>query len=69
MLHAAKILFFFLVFPEKPFINMKEPWTKVWEVNLGGPTPTHIPVEYTAYPEPSFKWYMVMSLISIQNKS
>ncbi|XP_013889993.1 vascular endothelial growth factor receptor 2, partial [Austrofundulus limnaeus] len=42
---------------EKPFIDIKEPWTKVWEVNLvGDQTSTLIPVIYSAYPEPSFKW-------------
>uniref|UniRef100_A0A8D3EA35 receptor protein-tyrosine kinase n=1 Tax=Scophthalmus maximus TaxID=52904 RepID=A0A8D3EA35_SCOMX len=41
---------------EKPFIDMKEPWMKVWEVNVGDQT-TMIPVRYSAYPEPSFKWY------------
>ncbi|XP_070817122.1 vascular endothelial growth factor receptor 2 isoform X1 [Chaetodon trifascialis] len=41
---------------EKPFIDMKEPWTKVWEVNVGGQSPTLIPVKYSAYPEPNFKW-------------
>ncbi|AWP11217.1 putative vascular endothelial growth factor receptor 2 [Scophthalmus maximus] len=40
---------------EKPFIDMKEPWMKVWEVNVGDQT-TMIPVRYSAYPEPSFKW-------------
>uniref|UniRef100_A0A4W6CE05 receptor protein-tyrosine kinase n=1 Tax=Lates calcarifer TaxID=8187 RepID=A0A4W6CE05_LATCA len=40
----------------KPFIDMKEPWMKVWEVNVGDLT-TLIPVKYSAYPEPSFKWY------------
>ncbi|XP_074524690.1 vascular endothelial growth factor receptor 2 isoform X2 [Halichoeres trimaculatus] len=39
---------------EKPFIDIKEPWTKVWEVNVGDPTT--IPVRYLAYPEPSYKW-------------
>ncbi|KAL6107556.1 kdr [Pungitius sinensis] len=39
---------------EKPFITMKEPWTKVWEVNAGDQA--SIPVEYSAYPEPSFGW-------------
>uniref|UniRef100_A0A4W6CIS6 receptor protein-tyrosine kinase n=1 Tax=Lates calcarifer TaxID=8187 RepID=A0A4W6CIS6_LATCA len=39
----------------KPFIDMKEPWMKVWEVNVGDLT-TLIPVKYSAYPEPSFKW-------------
>uniref|UniRef100_A0A4W6CKA9 receptor protein-tyrosine kinase n=1 Tax=Lates calcarifer TaxID=8187 RepID=A0A4W6CKA9_LATCA len=43
------------IFPEKPFIDMKEPWMKVWEVNVGDLT-TLIPVKYSAYPEPSFKW-------------
>nr|XP_057929768.1 vascular endothelial growth factor receptor 2 isoform X2 [Doryrhamphus excisus] len=46
----------FLVVYEKPFIDMKEPWTKVWEVNLGDQSSTVIPVKYSAYPEPSFKW-------------
>ncbi|KAM7410380.1 hypothetical protein PAMA_001699 [Pampus argenteus] len=41
---------------EKPFIDMKEPWTKVWEVNVGDQTSTLIPVKYSAYPDPSFKW-------------
>ncbi|XP_060933852.1 vascular endothelial growth factor receptor 2 isoform X1 [Limanda limanda] len=40
---------------EKPFIDMKEPWMEVWEVNLGDPS-TQIPVKYSAYPEPGFKW-------------
>lgn len=30
---------------------------KVWEVNVGDQT-TMIPVRYSAYPEPSFKWYV-----------
>ncbi len=47
----------FLVFPEKPFIDMKEPWTKVWEVNVGDQS-TQIPVRYSAYPDPGFKWYV-----------
>lgn len=47
-----------LVFPEKPFIDMKGPWTKVWEVNVGDQTSTMIPVKYSAYPEPSFKWFV-----------
>ncbi|XP_049573762.1 vascular endothelial growth factor receptor 2 isoform X1 [Syngnathus scovelli] len=47
----------FLKVYEKPFIDIKEPWTKVWEVNMGGLSPTTIPVRYTAYPEPSFKWF------------
>uniref|UniRef100_UPI0037E8487E vascular endothelial growth factor receptor 2 isoform X2 n=1 Tax=Semicossyphus pulcher TaxID=241346 RepID=UPI0037E8487E len=46
----------FLKVYEKPFIDMKEPWTKVWEVNVGDQTPTMIPVKYSAYPEPSSKW-------------
>ncbi|KAM9358494.1 vascular endothelial growth factor receptor 2 [Symphorus nematophorus] len=46
----------FLKVYEKPFIDMKEPWTKVWEVNVGDYTSTLIPVRYSAYPEPSFKW-------------
>ncbi|XP_037530978.1 vascular endothelial growth factor receptor 2 [Nematolebias whitei] len=46
---------------EKPFIEIKEPWTKVWEVNVGEEnvgeqTSTQIPIIYSAYPEPSFKW-------------
>uniref|UniRef100_A0A8C4F529 receptor protein-tyrosine kinase n=1 Tax=Dicentrarchus labrax TaxID=13489 RepID=A0A8C4F529_DICLA len=41
---------------KKPFIDMKEPWTKVWEVNVGDQTSTLIPVKYSAYPEPNFKW-------------
>lgn len=49
------VLFFFA--SEKPFIEMKEPWTKVWEVNVGDQTSAQIPVKYSAYPEPSFKWY------------
>uniref|UniRef100_A0A3Q1GT89 receptor protein-tyrosine kinase n=1 Tax=Acanthochromis polyacanthus TaxID=80966 RepID=A0A3Q1GT89_9TELE len=48
----------FLKVYEKPFIDMKEPWTKVWEVNVGDQTSTLIPVKYSAYPpEPNFKWY------------
>ncbi|XP_057697758.1 vascular endothelial growth factor receptor 2 [Corythoichthys intestinalis] len=46
----------FLKVHEKPFIDMKEPWNDVWEVNVGGLFPTSIPVKYSAYPEPSFKW-------------
>lgn len=46
----------FLKVYEKPFIYMKEPWTKVWEVNVGDQTPTVIPVKYSAYPEPNFRW-------------
>lgn len=41
---------------EKPFIDMKEPWTHVWEVNVGDQTSISIPVKYLAYPEPNFKW-------------
>lgn len=48
-------LYLWLHFPEKPFIEIKEPWLKVWEVNVGDQT-TLIPVKYSAYPEPSFKW-------------
>ncbi|XP_068581368.1 vascular endothelial growth factor receptor 2 isoform X1 [Cebidichthys violaceus] len=44
----------FLKVYEKPFIDMKEPWTKVWEVNVGDQT--SIPVKYSAYPEPNSKW-------------
>lgn len=40
---------------EKPFINIKEPWTKVREAKVGEPFTT-IPVKYTAYPEPSSRW-------------
>uniref|UniRef100_A0A1A8S2T1 receptor protein-tyrosine kinase n=1 Tax=Nothobranchius rachovii TaxID=451742 RepID=A0A1A8S2T1_9TELE len=39
---------------EKPFIDLKEPWFKVWEANVG--EQTSIPVRYSAYPEPDFKW-------------
>uniref|UniRef100_A0A3P9HNY4 receptor protein-tyrosine kinase n=1 Tax=Oryzias latipes TaxID=8090 RepID=A0A3P9HNY4_ORYLA len=39
---------------EKPFIEMKEPWPKVWEVTVGAQA--SYPVRYSAYPEPSFKW-------------
>ncbi|XP_069555342.1 vascular endothelial growth factor receptor 2 isoform X1 [Brachyistius frenatus] len=46
----------FLKVYEKPFIDMKEPWTKVLEVNVGDQTSTLIPVKYSAYPEPSCKW-------------
>uniref|UniRef100_A0A3Q3E344 receptor protein-tyrosine kinase n=1 Tax=Hippocampus comes TaxID=109280 RepID=A0A3Q3E344_HIPCM len=42
----------FLKVYEKPFIDIKEPWTKVWEVNVGSLSSTSIPVRYTAYPEP-----------------
>lgn len=48
-------VFVIFVFPEKPFIDMEEPWTKVWEVNVGEPS-TYIPVKYSAYPEPIIKW-------------
>uniref|UniRef100_A0A8C6WW17 receptor protein-tyrosine kinase n=1 Tax=Neogobius melanostomus TaxID=47308 RepID=A0A8C6WW17_9GOBI len=40
----------------KPFIDMNGPWTSVWEVNVGDKTPIVIPVKYTAYPDPNFKW-------------
>lgn len=46
----------FLTVYEKPFIDMKEPWTKVWEANVGDQTSTVIPVKYSAYPEPNIKW-------------
>ncbi|XP_024114848.1 vascular endothelial growth factor receptor 2 isoform X1 [Oryzias melastigma] len=39
---------------EKPFIEMKEPWPKLWEVTVGAQA--SYPVRYSAYPEPSFKW-------------
>lgn len=39
---------------EKPYIDLKEPWTKVWEVNVGDQT--SIPIKYSAYPDPAFKW-------------
>uniref|UniRef100_H3BW97 receptor protein-tyrosine kinase n=1 Tax=Tetraodon nigroviridis TaxID=99883 RepID=H3BW97_TETNG len=41
---------------EKPFIEIKEPWAKVLEVNVGDQLTT-IPVKYSAYPEPGYKWY------------
>ncbi|XP_017284342.1 vascular endothelial growth factor receptor 2 isoform X2 [Kryptolebias marmoratus] len=46
---------------EKPFIDIKEPWTKVWEVNMveentRDQTSTYIPVIYSAYPDPNVKW-------------
>lgn len=41
---------------EKPFIDMKEPWTSTWEVNVGDKVPIVIPVKYIAYPDPNFKW-------------
>ncbi|XP_047443321.1 vascular endothelial growth factor receptor 2 [Mugil cephalus] len=41
---------------EKPFIEIKEPWMKVWEVTVGDQMVAQIPVKYSAYPEPSFKW-------------
>ncbi|CAL1592983.1 unnamed protein product [Knipowitschia caucasica] len=45
-----------LVVYEKPFIEMKGPWTSVWEVNVGDKMPIVIPIKYTAYPEPNIKW-------------
>lgn len=42
-------------FAEKPFIDIKEPWTKVWEVNEGDQLTT-IPIKYSAYPDPNIKW-------------
>uniref|UniRef100_A0A8C5EIC0 receptor protein-tyrosine kinase n=1 Tax=Gouania willdenowi TaxID=441366 RepID=A0A8C5EIC0_GOUWI len=47
---------FFLFLCLCPFIDLKEPLTKVWEVNVGDQTFTLIPVKYSAYPDPSFKW-------------
>jgi len=44
------------VSPEKPFIDMKETWTKVWEVNAGGQM--SIPVKFSAYPDPVSRWYV-----------
>lgn len=35
---------------------MKEPWLKVWEVNVGEKTLTFSPVKYSAYPDPGVKW-------------
>lgn len=46
----------FVVFTEKPFIEIKEPWRKVWELNVE--EQTSIPVKYTAYPDPELKWYV-----------
>ncbi|XP_034036391.1 vascular endothelial growth factor receptor 2 isoform X2 [Thalassophryne amazonica] len=41
----------------EPFIEVMEPWMSVLEVNVGNPTSnTVIPVKFSAYPEPSFKW-------------
>ncbi|XP_029355293.1 vascular endothelial growth factor receptor 2 isoform X2 [Echeneis naucrates] len=40
---------------EKPFIDIKEPWKEVLEVTVGEHI-TQIPVKYTAYPEPGYKW-------------
>uniref|UniRef100_A0A8C6UFV9 receptor protein-tyrosine kinase n=1 Tax=Neogobius melanostomus TaxID=47308 RepID=A0A8C6UFV9_9GOBI len=45
-----------VTFTAKPFIDMNGPWTSVWEVNVGDKTPIVIPVKYTAYPDPNFKW-------------
>ncbi|XP_056132265.1 vascular endothelial growth factor receptor 2 isoform X3 [Lampris incognitus] len=48
----------FLQVYEKPFIEVKEPWMKVLEVNVGDQTSEYlIPVKYYAYPEPTVKWY------------
>ncbi|KAM9384280.1 vascular endothelial growth factor receptor 2 isoform 3-T3 [Pholidichthys leucotaenia] len=41
---------------EKPFIAIKEPWMKLLEVTAGHQMSTQIPVKYSAYPEPNFKW-------------
>uniref|UniRef100_A0A7N8WT10 receptor protein-tyrosine kinase n=1 Tax=Mastacembelus armatus TaxID=205130 RepID=A0A7N8WT10_9TELE len=46
----------FLKVYEKPFIDIEEPWLKVWEVNVEDQKSTQIPVKYLAYPDPSFKW-------------
>ncbi|KAK5930830.1 hypothetical protein CgunFtcFv8_027038 [Champsocephalus gunnari] len=43
----------FLKVYEKPFIEIKEPWRKVWELNVE--EQTSIPVKYTAYPDPELK--------------
>ena len=45
-----------VIYLEKPFVEIKEPWKKVLEVNVGDQFTT-IPVKYSAYPEPGFKWY------------
>ncbi|XP_076009360.1 vascular endothelial growth factor receptor 2 isoform X2 [Genypterus blacodes] len=48
----------FLKVYEKPFIDMKEPWVKLLEVKVGDQaSESIIPVKYTAYPEPTVKWY------------
>ncbi|KAM3876411.1 vascular endothelial growth factor receptor 2 [Diretmus argenteus] len=48
----------FLKVYEKPFIEMKEPWMKVMEVNVVEQTSESlIPVKYSAYPEPIVKWF------------
>ncbi|CAK6956104.1 vascular endothelial growth factor receptor 2 [Scomber scombrus] len=41
---------------EKPFIDLQEPSTKVWEFRVGELTFATIPVKYSAYPEPTFRW-------------
>ncbi|XP_029905824.1 vascular endothelial growth factor receptor 2 isoform X2 [Myripristis murdjan] len=48
----------FLKVYEKPFIEIKDPWTKVLEVNVGDQaSESMIPVKYSAYPDPIVKWY------------
>ncbi|XP_078141825.1 vascular endothelial growth factor receptor 2 [Centroberyx gerrardi] len=48
----------FLKVYEKPFIEMKEPWMKVLEINVGDQTSESlIPVRYSAYPEPIVRWF------------
>ncbi|XP_041647728.1 vascular endothelial growth factor receptor 2 isoform X2 [Cheilinus undulatus] len=41
---------------EKPFIDIREPSSKVLEVNVGYQTSAEIPVRYSAYPKPDFEW-------------
>lgn len=41
---------------------------KVWEVNVGDLT-TLIPVKYSAYPEPSFKWYVHCRILTLWYQS
>lgn len=49
----------FLVFLEKPFIDIKESWKKVWEVNVTSQKEqATLTVKYSAYPDPNFKWYV-----------
>ncbi|XP_034556187.1 vascular endothelial growth factor receptor 2 isoform X2 [Notolabrus celidotus] len=51
-----KSAFTYLKVYEKPFIDIKEPLARVWEVKVGEQTSSVIPVRYLAYPDPSFKW-------------